>query len=150
MMSISYLDEATPAIFRYAKNISVRVCATTCFSHMPSGVVWHRCTSVWHQQAYTTEETIYRWHVHTERKEILQGGHDCMNHNNCWWALYGGDRDKTLDHLRCNRFPRKVSTNQTAVLESSLLVQSIYFKIRYDPKKIATESFSTVLYSAII
>ena len=30
------------------------------------------------------------------------------------------------------------------------LVQSIYFKIRYDPKKIATESFSTVLYSAII
>ena len=32
----------------------------------------------------------------------------------------------------------------------SQLVQSIYFKIRYDPKKIATESFSTVLYSAII
>ena len=30
------------------------------------------------------------------------------------------------------------------------IVQSIYFKIRYDPQKIATESFSTVLYSAII
>ena len=32
----------------------------------------------------------------------------------------------------------------------AVIVQSIYFKIRYDPKKIATESFSTVLYSAII
>ena len=37
MMSISYLDEPTPAIFRDAKKISVRVCATTCFSHMPVG-----------------------------------------------------------------------------------------------------------------
>ena len=33
---------------------------------------------------------------------------------------------------------------------TNAVVQSIYFKIRYDPKKIATESFSTVLYSAII
>ena len=34
MMSISYVDEPTPAIFRYAKKTPVRVCATTFFSHV--------------------------------------------------------------------------------------------------------------------
>ena len=37
MMSISYLDEPTPAIFRDAKKTPVRVCATTFFSHMLMG-----------------------------------------------------------------------------------------------------------------
>ena len=37
MMSISYLDEPTPAIFRYAKKTPVRVCATTFFSHILMG-----------------------------------------------------------------------------------------------------------------
>ena len=37
MMSISYLDEPTPAIFRYAKKTPVHVCATTFFSHMLMG-----------------------------------------------------------------------------------------------------------------
>ena len=37
MMSISYVDEPTPAIFRYAKKTPVRVCATTFFSHMLMG-----------------------------------------------------------------------------------------------------------------
>ena len=30
-------------------------------------------------------------------------------------------RDETLDHLRYSRFPRKVSTDKTAVMASSLL-----------------------------
>ena len=37
MMSISYLDEPTPAIFRDAKKTPVRGCATTFFSHMLMG-----------------------------------------------------------------------------------------------------------------
>ena len=37
MMSISYLDEPTPAIFRDAKKTPVRVCATTFFLHMLLG-----------------------------------------------------------------------------------------------------------------
>ena len=37
MMSISYLDEPTPGIFRDAKKTPVRVCATTFFSHMLMG-----------------------------------------------------------------------------------------------------------------
>ena len=40
--------------------------------------------------------------------------------------------------------------SECAIWEPIGVVQSIYFKIRYDPKQIATESFSTVLYSAII
>ena len=37
MMSISYLDEPTPAIFRDAQKTPVRICATTFFSHMLMG-----------------------------------------------------------------------------------------------------------------
>ena len=37
MMSIPYLHEPTPAIFRYANKTPVRVCATTFFSHMLIG-----------------------------------------------------------------------------------------------------------------
>ena len=37
MMSISYLDEPTPAIFRDAKKTPVHVCATTFFSNMLMG-----------------------------------------------------------------------------------------------------------------
>ena len=37
MMSISYLDQPTSAIFRDAKETPVRVCATTFFSHMLMG-----------------------------------------------------------------------------------------------------------------
>ncbi len=37
MMSVSYLDEPRPEIFRYAKKTPVRVCATTFFSHMLMG-----------------------------------------------------------------------------------------------------------------
>ena len=42
---------------------------------------------------------------------------------NCWWAimLSWRYRDETLDHLRYSRFPRKVSTDKTAVMPSSLL-----------------------------
>ena len=54
-MSISYLDEPTPAIFRDAKKTPVCVCATTFFSHMLMG----QCDTtarVRHQQECTTEE----------------------------------------------------------------------------------------------
>ena len=79
----------------------------------------HVCTRS--ARMYPWREYICRWHVHAEREELL--GHDCRNHHNCWWAimLSWRYRDETLDHLRYSRFPRKVSTDKTAVMASSLL-----------------------------
>ena len=116
MMSISYLDEPTPAIFRDAKKTPVRVCATTFFSHMLMGQCDTTARLYDISKNVPLKRYICRWHVHAEREELL--GHDCRNHFNCWWAimLSWRYRDETLYHLRYSGFPRKVSTDKTAVI----------------------------------
>ena len=39
-------------------------------------------------------------------------------------------RDETFDHLRYSRFPRKVSTDKTAVMASSLLPTRSGFRVQ--------------------
>ena len=105
-------------IQRCQEDIGPCLCNDMPFAHA-YGAVWHHCTSVRHQQECTTEETICRWHFHAERVEPL--GHDCRNHFNCWWAIIMEVTVmRRFYHLRYSRSPRNVSTDKTAVMESSL------------------------------
>ena len=124
MMSISYLDEPTLAIFRDAKKISVRVCATTCFSHMPVG----QCDTTARLYGISKNVLLNR----------LSADDTFMQKTRNFWSMtvettttaggqwsHWGDRDETFDHLRYSRFPRKVSSDKTAaVMASSLLPTS--------------------------
>ena len=121
MMSVSYLDEPRPEIFRYAKKTPVRVCATTLFSHMLMG----QCGTTARMYDISKNVPLERIYLPMTCSCRTRGTswHDCRNHYNCWWAiiLLWRYRDETLDHLRYSRFPRKVSTDKTAVMASSLL-----------------------------
>ena len=123
MMSISYLDEPTPAIFRDAKKTPVRVCATTFFSHKLMG----QCD---------TSARLYDISKNVPLKRLSADDTFTQNARNFWGMPVETTRPLQLlvgnnvimevpwwdvGSLEIQPLPEEVSTDKTAVMSNSLL-----------------------------